>query len=278
MNLHTVQVKEQLVKKVVKSGNGGCVWLPKAWLGNEVVVILQKTSEQDIKYEILKLLGESLPKVQGVFLYGSFARNEQQPDSDIDVLAVVNDNVKIKLPVFAINNHKIEVKVIELSKLKSTMEKNPIMYLSILREAKPILNASLLDQLKIIKIKYKNFSWFLNDTQDHIKSNKEFIELDKLDGKYLKSYAVAYSLVLRLRGSYLIECEIKNKLYSNKEFAEFAVVNSKVSLREFNQIYYGYKLIRDNKEISKLEIKLEAIEKLLDFLEKELQLLRRLIR
>ncbi len=278
MKLENLQVKEQVTKKVVNSGNGGCVWLPKAWVGNEVIVILPKTGEQDIKHEILRLLGDSLPYVHAVFLYGRFARDEQEQDSDIDVLVVVNDNVKIKLPIFAINSHKVDIKTIELGKLRSTIEKNPIMYLSILKEAKPILNSALLEELRKIKIDKKRFKWFLDDTEEHIKSNREFIELDKLDGNRLKSYAVAYSLILRLRGSYLIECVIRNKPYFNKEFAEFVVVNSKISLREFNEIYSAYKLIRDDKKIPKLDIKLEAVEKLLNFLEKEIEMLRKKIK
>ncbi|MBS3157933.1 nucleotidyltransferase domain-containing protein [Candidatus Woesearchaeota archaeon] len=275
MSFQNLQVKEQVTKKVVNSGNGGCVWLPKAWVGNEVVVILPKTNEQDIKYEILKLFGEALPKVQAVFLYGSFARNEQQHDSDIDVLVVVNDNVKLKFPTFAINSHKIDIKIIESSRLRKSIENNPIMYISLITEAKPILNAALLEELRSIKVDKKKFKWFIEDTKEHIESNKEFIELDKLDGNFLKSYVVAYSLILRLRGIYLIECLLHNRKYSNKDFAEFVVVNSKISLREFNEIYSIYKLIRDEKKISKLEIKLETVEKLLDFLANELQTLKK---
>ena len=33
MEMQKLAVKEQIVKTVVKSGNGGAVWVPKGWLG-----------------------------------------------------------------------------------------------------------------------------------------------------------------------------------------------------------------------------------------------------
>ena len=46
--MQNVAIKEQLLKTVVKSGNGGAVWVPKAWLGQEVVVILPQKPKLDV--------------------------------------------------------------------------------------------------------------------------------------------------------------------------------------------------------------------------------------
>ena len=47
-------VREQIVKTVVKSGNGGAVWVPKDWLGQEVVVILPQKPKLEVKEKIRK--------------------------------------------------------------------------------------------------------------------------------------------------------------------------------------------------------------------------------
>lgn len=40
-------VGEQLVRKdVVKTGTGACVYLPRAWLGRKVAVILEASDEE----------------------------------------------------------------------------------------------------------------------------------------------------------------------------------------------------------------------------------------
>ena len=37
-----MEAREVLQKTVTKSGNGGAIWVPKRWLGEDVVVILPK--------------------------------------------------------------------------------------------------------------------------------------------------------------------------------------------------------------------------------------------
>jgi len=49
MATEAIEVKEQLVKRVVSSGNGGAVWVPRSWLGEEVVVIRPEKPELNIK-------------------------------------------------------------------------------------------------------------------------------------------------------------------------------------------------------------------------------------
>jgi uncharacterized protein len=43
----------------------------------------------DVKGELLKLFGDSLNRL---ILYGSYARNEQEPGSDIDIIALVDED------------------------------------------------------------------------------------------------------------------------------------------------------------------------------------------
>ena len=39
--MQNLVIKEQLRKKVNKSGNSGAVWVPKAWLGEEILITRQ---------------------------------------------------------------------------------------------------------------------------------------------------------------------------------------------------------------------------------------------
>lgn len=43
----------------------------------------------DVKMEVLKLFGDRLRQL---ILYGSYARNEQEPDSDIDIMVLVDES------------------------------------------------------------------------------------------------------------------------------------------------------------------------------------------
>lgn len=45
----------------------------------------------ELRRELMRCLGDELV---GLYLYGSYARGEQTPDSDIDVLVVVRDESK----------------------------------------------------------------------------------------------------------------------------------------------------------------------------------------
>lgn len=266
MATETVAIKEQLVKRVVSSGNGGAVWVPRSWLGENVVVIRPEKPELDIKEKIIKILIPHLQDIIAIFLYGSYARNEQEADSDIDVLVVAKKKFLVK------KHEKMDIKVIELAKLEETIKKNPIMYLSILQEAKAIINSSLLDELKRAKIDYKNFKWFIETTFDHIKSNKEFIELDKLNGGYLTSYGAVYSIILRLRGIFLIRCLIDKKNYSNRSFKKW-ILGHNLSDLEYKTAYNIYRSIRDNKKIDE-KIKISCAEALLNILIKEINNLK----
>ena len=71
--------------------------------------------------------------------------------------------------------------------------------------------------------------------------------------------AVIYSLVLRLRGLYMIDCILKNKSYLNKNFKRFAV---KIGIKNFNLLYKIYRYERDNKKLDKTHVSMEDINRL----------------
>lgn len=269
MQTNKLAVKEQIVKTVVKSGNGGAVWVPKDWLGQEVIVILPEKPKIDVKERIVHLLEPYLKDVIAVFMYGSYARQEEKKESDIDVMVLTKDkSIKIKTK----KPNDLEVTSFQLDKFKIAIEKYPVMYYQIVREAEPLINGYILDELKTIKIKNEALKKYIIETKEHIKSNMGLLELDKLEGDFIKSYSVIYSLVLRLKGIFIIKCILNKWKFSNKLFRNW-LIKKGLNYREFEQYYTAYRLIRDNKRTDNLKIKIARVEKLLDILKKETNLL-----
>lgn len=259
-------MKEQIIKPVVRSGNSGAVWVPRNWLGENVLVI---RIEKPINWKerLFKILKPYLEKIIGVFIYGSYARKEETSKSDIDILIIV----KNKEDIPSIKEQGFHIQIIELDKLKGTIENNPTFYYSIIQEAVPLINQALLDELKQLNINYKKFKWFIQTTKNIIKMNKESLDLDRLDGNYLESYGIIYTLILRLRGVFLINNIIQKKKPTNKLFKKWILKNIKIPISEYSKIYNIYRIIRDDKKINKKKNKINIIhlESLLNFLIKE---------
>jgi len=266
MTLQQLAVKEQLMKRVVRSGNGGAVWVPKTWLGKEVIIILPDKPQLSLKEEILHLLEPHLQSILSVSIYGSYARNEATKESDIDVLVITKDKqFRVLTP-----DGKIEFLVIPLDKIKEAIEKYPAFYYQIVQEAKPIINASLLEELKALHIHKKRFLHYLKETKEHIHSNKEFIDLDKLDGIYLRSFSVIYSLLLRIRAVFIIKCILARDSFSNKKFKKW-IIEKGMSHKEFDICYSVYRKIRDDRKIPHLKINISTAEKITFILELEIK-------
>ena len=257
-------IKEQIRKKVVRSGNGGAVWVPKDWLGEEIVVTRVETPKLPLEEELIKILLPHLKDISGVFLYGSYARKEETEDSDIDVLVIAKNNIKF------INNKKFDINFIEIKKIKEAVQKNPFIY-AMIDESKPIINSYLLDELKQNKKDFKSFiKWFKETTHDSIKITNEFIDLDKMESNYLVSYNVVYSLILRLRGIFLIKSVLNNKQFLNSSFKKF--MTKFISESDFKKLYEVYRNIRDNKKTEHVKIEINLARELLKALEQELRI------
>ena len=142
MQIQKLAIKEQIVKTVVKSGNGGAVWVPKNWLGQEVVVILPDKPKLGMREKIIHLLEPYLKDIIAVFIYGSYARHEEEKDSDIDIMVIAKDkpiSINIKEP-------NLEITTFQLDNLKKAIEKYPFMYYQIVQEAEPLINSYALNQ------------------------------------------------------------------------------------------------------------------------------------
>lgn len=244
---------EQIIKQTRQVGTSAGVLLPKTWLNKTVVVTPYKTPKKIIVKEVIQILIEKklLREVKGIYLIGSYARNDCDFDSDIDILIITNNLNKI------INKDNYEIALISEKNLLKNIQNN-IYTLSSIKEAISLLNSELLKKYKKIKIKLK-INKIIEEISRITSINQEMIKLSQRkipDG-------TIYSLVLRLRELYLIKCLISNKMQNKKEFLNI------IGERPYN----AYSRIKKNKKGLNNVSQEEAI-KLLNLLKKWLKELK----
>ena len=249
--------EEQIVRMVKLFGNGAHVFVPKDWTGEEIVLI--KPRKKSLKERIISSLDPYLDSIIGVYLYGSYARSEEKKDSDIDLFVIIDKKIKIKAEGF-------EIICLEQKEIEKAIKLEPLLMYSIFSEAKPIINSALLENLKIrYKPKLSYFKEYLKDCRRIIKVNEEFLESEK--GDYLSSDAVIYSLVLRLRGIFMIKSILSEENYTHKMFNSW--ITGKLSEIDFDLIYEAYRSSKNDKKI-KQQIKVSDIRLLIKFLKSEI--------
>ena len=200
--------ESEIIKKAFKLGNSAGILLPIEWRDKEVSV---KLVDKSITQELLEILQEKdfLKSTIGIFLAGSYARGEEESDSDVDILVItnnINKNMKIG---------KYEITFISKERFEKLFPKS--LYLaSLIHESKTILNEDYLQGYK-----NKTLDISIRENIDDIKSmtrvNEEVIKFDEEIGEKVLDGTI-YSLVLRLRELYLIDCLKNNKNQSKKEF------------------------------------------------------------
>lgn len=255
---------EQIIRKVSEIGNGAHIFAPKEWVNEEVLVI--RLEKKSIKEQILEAVYPYLDKITAILLYGSYARKEEDENSDIDVLIIAKEKFKIQA------GNKLDFIVISEDFLESAIKINPIMMYSIFQEAVPIINSQYYENLKKLKVNPHLFMQFLKTTKDEINSDKEILELDKKTGK-TASNSLIYSLILRLRGIFIIKCLLNKEKYSNKLFEDWLVGKCKIN---YSEVYNSYRAVRAKEEI-KDTIPIQEAELMLKLLEEELKKLNKLI-
>jgi len=243
---------KQITKIVQKIGNGGHIYLPKEMVGRKIAISLVEKSISDIEKEIFQILKAHLSHIQGIYLYGSYARGEQTPESDIDILAITDGRVKIKKRIGS-----YEITSMSLEQLQKTISYMGVLILPILREARPILNKELVERYKKEKLTKKNTKLYIETAESALNINKEWIT-----EKDLKSMpAIVYSLIMRLKGLCLIESLVLDRRYSNKRIINILIKEGFLSDKA-RQIYRMYSEHRDDKNISKNLLDYDDISKL----------------
>ena len=253
-------MKKTIIKQIVKLGNSSGVVLPKEWEGGTAKVELVK-KPLNIREDILKLLRDYLPSIMGIYLVGSHSRGEQTKDSDVDIIAI-SDNLRKD-----ITSGEYNISIYPLKDVKKTIKQNPLMIYPRILESKAILNGLLLKDFSR-KFNKESFRGFIADTKSILRINKEIIKLDKDIGEFLSSPQVVYSLILRLRGLFLVGVLLSNKKYHKKDF--FLKFNKEIGKEDFKKLYAIYEKIKNREKVD-LKIKISIVEQLFSLIKQEIR-------
>lgn len=249
---------QELIKQVVKIGNSSGVLLPKKWLNGKAKVELVE-EPLDIKKDVLSILESCLEHVLGIYLTGSYARKEQTEESDVDVLVITSEINK------KIHEGKYNIILVSKGKLEKQLRENALPLISMIREAKPIINSELINNYKKTKLNKRNLKWQIETTKSALKVINKSIEISKeIQKKYIENSSV-YSLVLRLRTMYIIDCFKKNRSYTNKDF-KYLIKKIAGDLKA----YKIYEKVKKGEETN-LKLLVEKAERLENQLQKEIE-------
>jgi predicted nucleotidyltransferase len=199
-----------IIKKTREVGKSSGVILPRKWLNRNVMVQLITNSLETISKEVLDILLKKniLNEVIGIYLAGSYARGEENPYSDVDILVVTSKTNKI------LKEDNYEITCINEENLEEALKKD-LYIVSLLQEARPLLNEKSLRYYKSMMNPRTFKLSILNEIRRILKLN-EIIMKDEST----VNNGVIYSLILRLRELYLLDCIFKRKIPSKKEFLE----------------------------------------------------------
>ncbi len=256
----------ELIKPVVRIGNSAGVVLPKSWLNNRARIEIIRDSFSDIIGNVMRILGDGgvLSEVIGIYLVGSYARGDSGDDSDIDILVITNGADK------RINDGKYDLLLVSLEKLEDSLKKNVLPLLPMLKEAKPILNSKLIEEYKNTELSWKNLRWHVETTKSAMKVVYGDINFSKEIDENV-SRASTYSLILRLRTIYLIDCLKNNKLWKKKGLLDL-IKKISGSLDAYDE--YVYSKMGKNRKV-KSKLKIEEAEKLMDYVNREIVVLEK---
>ncbi len=245
----------ELIKNTIRVGNSAGVLLPKEFLNTQVKVVLQPLN---IEKDILDILIQKkiLPRVLGVYLVGSYARNEQTIESDVDVL-VITDNLDDK-----ISRGKYDLMLVSKELADEKMKKNIFPLLPMMIEAKSIINKKLLSEYVSTPLTIKNLKWHIDTTKSAMRVIEASIKLAK-KSNIKEGDAYAYSLILRLRTLYILDCIRKSKLWKKEEFLDLI---KKIS---GSLIAYERYISSKNKNTLERELPVEEAEKLMNYINKK---------
>lgn len=232
-------MKQELVKQVVKVGNTAGVLVPRDWLdGKAKIVLLRKPlSMKEINEEVFVILAEYLADIKSVILAGSYARGEQDSDSDVEIIAI-SEKTKKK-----INRGRFTIFVMPEKEFDENIDNDALPLLPMLLEGKFLLNETLAKRFTLKKITKHNIKWIVETTESALNIVNSFLELDKENLEEMCDYSIAYSLILRMRGLLIIKACKKNKILYNEELRTIVkrVAGS-------DALYYQYRSLKNNKK------------------------------
>jgi predicted nucleotidyltransferase len=240
---------DKMVKKVIPSGNAGGVYVPKKWINQYVVVTLFRAEDY-----VLDVFKPFMDDLLGIYMHGSHARGDAGPDSDINVLVVSKKDINYQ------RKPGLNAEIVLADDLSSYAQANPVDYFSFINEAVPLMDSGLLESMRGYTIDDEKIKKFCTDVRISLKMLDNLVS----EGDYA---AVAYSLIYRLRGLYIVHARVRK--YTHRGFEEF-LLSAGLSHDDYCRLYGTYRAKRDDK-VSGCEPTLADIESLRRIAEKTLK-------
>jgi len=263
-----IKIKMEIqIKKTVKAGNSSAVILPRAWLNKEVRIELIRKTSETILSETIDILKKpmDIKDVIGIYLVGSYARKEEDENSDIDILVITSDIDKE-----IIHEGIYNILIISKELLKQKLEQDLFPIGQMIKEAEPLLNSDYIKSINV-NVTKRNVKWYLDTTEDKLKIIRKILDKFLDNNENPVDNKVVYTLVLRIRTFYIIDKLIKGKNYSKKDFIKLI---EKIS--NGKNAYNGYLAIKNDLNKKNLA-SLEEVERLYNYLKDELIRIKKII-
>jgi len=223
---------ETIIKQTRRLGTSSGVVLPVSWLGQTVSVTL--TTPNYLTDTLKFLEKEEIRDIKAIYLCGSYANNENDLNSDIDILVLTDKTHK------KIEREKYEIICYPKKDLEKSKKEN-ILIKQMIEEGKVLIGENI-----PVKISSKEEKFFNNETKKIIKDLNSLLK--SIDLSYLGTQnLIIYSTILRIR----------TFLYLNKNYSKNNLI--KIVGKENYSIY---RKIKSKKEITK-KVKVEELKRLI---------------
>ena len=219
--------KKHIIKKVMKSGNAGSVYVPKDWIDQLVVIRLFSVNAM-----ILEALSPHIENILGIYLHGPHARGEGSPESDIDVFIITDKEIPLK------KTGGMNIEAVNMDEVEEYVRDNPVEFHHMIREAVPVMNETLLEELRSYELNQEMIEGYYRDVEKTLSLARE-LELDK------DHSGAIYSLILRLKGMYSIQ--LGEEEYSREGLEDY-IVDKGLSREKFRKLYEVYEARKEEKQ------------------------------
>jgi len=200
----------EFYKKTVKVGNSAGVLLPKNLLGAEVKITVVERPV-NIRKDVFKVLAPYLEDILGIYLTGDYAREEEDENSHVEILAISDSISKI----FRIG--KYNVTILPLAKAEKALKENIVSIHLKIKEAKPILNKFMLKKLHEFKLTKPGLIVYAGKAKKDLALISSLLE----NSENLNHEEVFKSLISLLKEIFTLKCIMEKKQYFKKNFFEW---------------------------------------------------------
>lgn len=252
-----------ILKTVKKYGNSGGVYVPSSWIGGKVRVDLVDEPANPRK-DVLERV--SLEHVISVILYGSYTRKEMEIGSDIDILLVTDEDIKISIPPEINKRYDIQVK--SLRALRNALIHDPVFYKAIKDDAVAIINHKILDDMRKETPPVSKIGERLKLIESSLSITKKIIEVD-----YTQAADLVYPIIMRFREVLILKYLLADIKYSTRSFRQ-EILDSGISAKEFSLLISIYRSARSGRKIPEYQISRDTITKLISLMEDVVQYVR----